>query len=812
MSDRSFFAFKGRESREPGFREKALSELTKHHVNKFVLEESQVYAWQHELTVLDSIAQAYPSCTIALEYMIPRMGKRVDAMVLIDDYIFVVEFKVGETKYPREAIDQVSDYAFDLKNFHGLSHDRALFPVLVCTEAPEKLIKPNNVSDGICCVQLANKENLQKVINGTMQCANLSSTQLDHASWLSAPYHPTPTIIEAAQALYQRNTVEDISRNEAGLTNITTTTECVNAIIDFSRVNGRKSICFITGVPGAGKTLVGLNIASTRRSEDGRVGEETAVFLSGNGPLIEVLQASLVEDQQARNAAECEACKRAGKNTKCKGCPNKKPKRQIEAEVKTFVQGVHLFREELFTSDGPPPEHIAIFDEAQRAWTEQQLSYKMKTRWQNKRDVHKSEPECLIEYMDRHRDWACMICLVGGGQEIHSGEAGIIEWFKALHDHFPTWDIYVSNAMRDDNYLGDTPLASVAPNAAIVDDLHLAVDMRSFRNKNVAAFAEAVVTNRPTDARELYATIESDYPIFVTRDLGAAKDWVRSITKRPSDRYGIVADSYGQRIRADGVIVPVEFDAVKWFLRGRDNIDSSYFMEIAASEFKIQGLEIDYAVVAWEGDYRYHNGEFSHHRFYGEKWQDVRNAILQRYLRNGYRVLLTRARQGYVIYVPKGSEYDPTRPPHYYDETYAYLRLCGVKELPEPAAKSDVSRDGDSESESSSARSVSASSISAAPTDWMIRQLRSVGLWFFVCQYETIRNWQGSSADLLETLYSAGFDSSRGGTSIRLNCSRALIDGGADKAALVYALKSKRLAKDHPEAPEMIRELLDKYF
>ena len=187
---------------------------------------------------------------------------------------------------------------------------------------------------------------------------------------------------------------------------------------------------------------------------------------------------------------------------------------------------------------------------------------------------------------------------------------------------------------------------------------------------------------RDRRARALYPTIEGDYPIFVTRDLDAAKEWVRSITKRPSDRYGIVADSYGQRIRADGIIVPMDFDAVKWFLRGRDNIDSSYFMEIAASEFKIQGLEIDYAVVAWEGDYRYQDGEFCHHRFYGERWQTVHDEMRQRYLKNGYRVLLTRARQGYVIYVPKGSEYDPTRPPSYYDETYEYLLSAGIRELP----------------------------------------------------------------------------------------------------------------------------------
>ena len=682
MSTRSYFTYTGRECANSGFEDRAIAELTKHHVGSFNLESAQLYAWQQELIVLRQVALAHPDCTIALEYMIPRMGKRVDAMVLIGGYIFVVEFKVGERSYPAYAVDQVADYAFDLKNFHGESHERALFPILVCTEARERLVKPSNVYSGISCVQFANGWNLLRVIEGTMRCASLTYPSLDHSAWLAASYHPTPTIVEAAQALYQHNTVEDISRNEAGVTNIMATTERVNSIIDFSRANKRKSICFVTGVPGAGKTLVGLNIASTRRSVGGRFGEDTAVFLSGNGPLIEVLQASLVEDQQARNAEECKACEKAGIKRNCSGCPAKKTKKQIEAEVKAFVQGVHLFREELFTEPGPPPEHIAIFDEAQRAWTEQQLSYKMKTRRQSKREVHKSEPQCLIEYMDRHKDWACMICLVGGGQEIHQGEAGIIEWFNALRNHFSGWDIYVSSSIESGNYLGNVKMRNIAPRATVVEELHLAVDMRSFRNKNVADFAEAIVSNEPERARALYSTIEKDYPIFVTRNLNAAKEWVRSITKRPSDRYGIVADSYGQRIRADGIIVPLEFDAVKWFLRGKDNIDSSYFMEIAASEFKIQGLEIDYAIVAWEGDYRYQNGEFRYHRFRGEKWQSVHDAMLQRYLRNGYRVLLTRARQGYVIYVPKGSDYDPTRPPSYYDETYQYLISTGIKELP----------------------------------------------------------------------------------------------------------------------------------
>lgn len=673
---RSFLVLKGTDFGRPGWMKSALASLTESHVQSFGLEEPQVFAWKQELEVLEPIARAFPDCTIALEYMIPRMGKRVDAVLLIGNYVFILEFKAGEHRYPAAAINQIADYAFDLKSFHKESHDRTIFPILVSTDAPALPYAAEELEDGIFSVQRANTQNLLEAIRETLAAVPESARPLNHEAWLQSPYSPTPTIIEAAQALYEGNEVEDISRSEAGLTNIAETTDCINQIVAYSKEHSRKSICFVTGVPGAGKTLVGLNLASQRRGEPDN-DDEVAVFLSGNGPLIQVLQTSLVEDQLRRNKEERDRQAPDGGPA----LP-KKTKGKVQAEVKTFVQGVHLFREELFRSDEPPAEHIAIFDEAQRAWDEAQLSYKMKTRWRNKQEVHKSEPECLIEYMDRHEDWAVMVCLVGGGQEIYKGEAGIGEWFKALHERFPDWDVYVSDAIESDTYLGDVQLCEVAPDAQIENGLHLGVDMRSFRNKNVAAFAEALISNRPDRTRHIYDELRADYPIYVTRNLAAAKEWVRSVTKRPSDRYGIIAGSYAQRLRADGVNVPLDFDAVKWFLRGKDEIDSSYFMEVAASEFKIQGLEIDYAVVAWEGDFRYVDSDFEYHRFYGNKWQNLNSATQRRYLKNGYRVLLTRARQGYVIYVPQGSEDDPTRPPSHYDETYRYLRHAGIEELP----------------------------------------------------------------------------------------------------------------------------------
>lgn len=675
-SNRSFLVLKGVDFGQPGWTEAALAALAESYVQDFGLEEPQVFAWKRELEILEPVARAFPDCTIALEYMIPRMGKRVDVVLLINDCVFVLEFKAGEHRYPTEAINQAADYAFDLKSFHKESHGRAIFPILVSTDAPAILCETRELEDGVFAVQCANTQNLLETIRTTLAAVSRPTQPLDHETWLQSPYSPTPTIVEAAQALYEGNEVEDISRSEAGLTNIAETTDCINRLIAFSKTHSRKSICFVTGVPGAGKTLVGLNLASQRRGEPDK-DDEVAVFLSGNGPLIQVLQTSLVEDQLRRDKEERDR-QLLGNEV---ALP-KKTKGRVQAEVKTFVQGVHLFREELFRSEEPPAEHIAIFDEAQRAWDEAQLSYKMRTRWRNKQEVHKSEPECLIEYMDRHEDWAVMVCLVGGGQEIYKGEAGIGEWFKALHDHFSNWDIYVSDAIESDAYLGDLRLSEVAPYAQIENGLHLGVDMRSFRNKNVAAFAEALISNQPEQARCIYDELYADYPIYVTRDLDAAKEWVRSVTKRPSDRYGIIAGSYAQRLRADGVNVPLDFDAVKWFLRGKDEIDSSYFMEVAASEFKIQGLEIDYAVVAWEGDFRYGDGDFEYHRFYGNKWQNLNSTTQRRYLKNGYRVLLTRARQGYVVYVPSGSEDDPTRPPSYYDGTYRYLRDAGIEELP----------------------------------------------------------------------------------------------------------------------------------
>lgn len=469
---------------------------------------------------------------------------------------------------------------------------------------------------------------------------------------------PTPTIIEAAQALYLGHNVEDISRNDASAKNLNQTTKAVNKIIDYSKANNRKSICFITGVPGAGKTLAGLNIAVERQkiSED-----EHAVFLSGNGPLVDVLQEALARDDAKRNHIS---------------------RKEAFRKVKEFIQIIHHFRDDAISVDTPPVEKVAIFDEAQRAWDEQNLIDFMKKK-KHIEDFNMSEPEFLISILNRHNDWATIICLIGGGQEINKGEsAGIYGWFDSLRNNYPNWDIYVSDKITDDEYSKGHNFAEMTKNmnVNIIEDLHLAVSLRSFRSENVSNFVKALLDVDIDTAKRLYEQFNNDYPVFVTRNLHKAKLWVRSQAKG-SQRYGLTASSGAKRLRKYGIWVQNKIEATNWFLNGKNDVRSSFRLEETATEFDIQGLELDWTIVCWDADLRFENDDFKHLKFVGTKWQNIKSADNILYLKNAYRVLLTRARQGFVIFVPTGDETDITAKPEYYDGIYRYLKSVGIKEL-----------------------------------------------------------------------------------------------------------------------------------
>lgn len=648
--------------------------------NDFDLNDLQRNAWVSEISILKNILEDREKGIIALEYSIPRMGKRVDAILLMAGIVYVLEFKVGEKEYLVSNRDQVWDYALDLKNFHQDSHDRYIVPILIATEAPyfEKHSSISVYDDKVLEPQYANKNNLKQIILNTEQYLHYGNPNDDMSGWLFSRYNPTPTIIEAARALYDNNKVEDIAKTEASAKNLHDTVAALSEIVDWTKKNNKKSICFVTGVPGAGKTLVGLDIATNNIDID------RAVYLSGNYPLVKVLTEALARDRRDRSKCTLSEARRM---------------------VHSFIQIIHHYRntalENAIVVDGEVKinedkvkynkedgyaqvEHIAIFDEAQRAWTQQQLSSWL-SRKKGIQAFPYSEPEFLIWSMDQRQDWAVIICLVGGGQEINTGEAGISEWLRALNYRFSNWEIFISDQITSSEYsdenLTDTLNGLNQSRIHSEPNLHLAVSMRSFRAEKLSLFVNQLLSINP-EAKKTLEEVRDKYPILLTRDLSLAKRWLRK-KARGTERYGMLVSSGAYRLKPLAIDVRVNPDVVHWFLDDINDIRSSVFLEDAATEFDVQGLEVDWACVLWDGDMRFDskNKTWSHYSFNGQKWLNINKKENRTYQLNAYRVLLTRARQGMIIVVPEGNSEDPTRKPEFYDETYLYFKSLGIDEL-----------------------------------------------------------------------------------------------------------------------------------
>jgi hypothetical protein len=633
-----------------------IGELSMNHSNRS-LDELQTNAWKKQIEILKDQLNGLQG-QIYFEFAIPRMGKRVDNIVIIEDTAFIIEFKVGDGGYEKYAIEQVIDYTIDLKNFHEGSHFVKLIPILVATNAE---ITSNELQEIINYKTAAksNKNNLQDVIKSFL---NGNDNLIDVDYWENSIYKPTPTIVEAAQALYKGHNVNEITRSDSGAINLSKTATCINEIVEHSKTSKSKSICFVTGVPGAGKTLAGLNIANERMNTDE---DEHAVFLSGNGPLVDVLREALTRD-------EVQTAKESGEN---------KTKKQAAIKANAFIQNIHHFRDDNLLSEKAPIEKVVVFDEAQRAWTMQQASSFMK-RKKGIEDFNMSEPEFLIDVMNRHEDWCTIICLIGGGQEINTGEAGLEEWIVALKEHYSEWEIHYSNLITEnENYLKQTELKDwLTINANIQTDLHLAVSVRSFRSEKLSDFIHELLDLKKDSANRLYNELKHDYPIVLTRNLELAKQWIKNKAKG-TERVGLIASSGARRLRPHGIDVKNEIEAANWFLNDNEDIRSSYYMEDIATEFDIQGLEIDWACVAWGANFHLNSTTWKYQNFKGTKWQNINKEIDKSYLKNTYRVLLTRARQGMVIFIPEGCASDKTRPNEFYDNTYKYLKKLGIEEI-----------------------------------------------------------------------------------------------------------------------------------
>ena len=593
-----------------------LGKLNANHTNEN-LNIKQTRAWEAQIDLLKTCLVDLTDEKILFEFAIPRMGKRADNIIILGNHILVIEFKIGTETYDSASINQVVDYALDLLNFHETSHSKFLTPILVSTDAPtinNKMVKAGNLYEPLLC----NSQSLSTTISNLLKIN--SKDKIASAEWEYGKYKPTPTIIEAAQALYNGHNVRDISRYEAGETSLFNTTKELNKIIEHSKLTGRKSISFVTGVPGAGKTLVGLNVTNERKiiAED-----ENAVFLSGNGPLVTVLREALARDRK-RAADEV--------NEKLKISDARR-------EVKPTIQNVHHFRNDYLKSIVAPDERVAVFDEAQRAWNVHQTSKFVREK-HNLPDFSMSEPHCLIDYMNRHKGWCSIICLVGGGQEINTGEAGINEWIRTIKTEFPTWDVHYSDKIIESiNYLTDEKLVEwTTVNGHSNSNLHLGVSVRSFRSEILSAFVENLLNLELEESKQLFNELKDKYPIVLTRNRDFYKSWLNKM-KRGSERTGVLVSLNAKRLRPEGIdsenALRSQSDDSKianWFLNSDEDVRSSLSLEIPSTEFAIQGLELDWACVAWGGDLSLKNGNWAYQKFIGSKWTNIGKEATQQYL------------------------------------------------------------------------------------------------------------------------------------------------------------------------------------
>lgn len=639
------------------------------HLGQHATQE-QKSAWIEQAKILHEVLIDFADGYLLFEVLIPRMGRRVDAVLIYKNILFVLEFKIGAKAYFTQDLRQAHGYALDLHHFHEGSHNKCIVPILIATQARAKKI-PNIAStvaethhqDGVHAPLCANPSNLTELLRHCIQ--HIPQTPvIDLLQWLDSSYKPTPTIIEAAQALYANHEVSDIARNDAQ-ENLHITSNALQHIIHQARLHHRKTICFVTGVPGAGKTLIGLNIATNIRAD----AEEQAVFLSGNDPLVNVLTEALARDAVAR------------------GSTNSKAAELRSAETK--IQNIHKFRDEYIKDKSAPDERVVIFDEAQRAWDAENTSKFMSTK-RGQSGFSQSEPEFLISVMDRHSDWCVIVALIGGGQEINTGEAGLQGWVDALAKQFADWDVHYSDKLTQIEYAGrDVSFAAIAgtgKRATAQASLHLATSMRSFRAEKLSHMVHYLIHNQPDKAQACYQIFKHKFPIKITRDLATAKAWIKT-QARANETKGMIASSGAIRLKPEGIFVKNRLTAADWFLNPQDDIRSCHFLEDVATEFDIQGLELDWCLIGWDADYRYQktdgkqDGQFEHWKFTGTSWKRRHQEEQKRYLENAYRVLLTRARQGMMIFVPQGDAEDATRLPEYLDGTFAYLVSCGIEVL-----------------------------------------------------------------------------------------------------------------------------------
>lgn len=640
---------------------------SKHHLDQ---KQQQTQSWADTVEILKEFYRNSASGIsdidtwgILYEYKIPRRAKRIDVTLLSKNLIFVIEIKNHQRSFNSADRTQLEDYCLDLRDFHFESKDRIIIPILLCTDTAgiENCYSMNE--DYVQETLFANRNNLSEIIQTISRIFNDRTDNINLTVWNESKYSPTPTIIEAAQTLYSGQSVTEISRSHAGEENLTSTTNAVLQAIKNAQETKSKIICFITGVPGAGKTLAGLNIVHNREFQTGN--NDLGVFLSGNSPLVKVLSEALARDFSKRERVN---------------------KAEAKRRVKTFIHNVHEFIDEYYQDKTKlPVDRVLIYDEAQRAWTKEHKTKK------SQGEITESEPEILLSIMNRFTDWGVIIALVGGGQEINTGEAGLREWGKSIETKFTDWKVYISPELKKgDHSTGNLTLFETTPsNVEVIDNefLHLKVAIRSYKAKELSQWVAYVLENKKDKAALIFKEKLKHYPIFITRDLETAKNWLQK-KARGTRRTGLVASSGGRRLKAFGYdpFYGLRGDSSQdelgaWYLNPPNDVRSSNFLEIIATEYAVQGLEIDWAGIFWDADLRRNQGSWAFKQFKGTKWQNVSDGQRMQFILNKYRVLMTRAREGMVIWIQRGDDADETRLPEFYNETFMYLKSCGITEI-----------------------------------------------------------------------------------------------------------------------------------
>lgn len=636
-----------------------LGRLSARHVSQFAsAERDQVIAWVREIEILRraflSLGVGCETWSILLEVPLLRLNQRLDAVVLASGRVMVVEFKIGAKRYEAADRQQVERYALSLRDFHEVSRSRLIVPILCAEDAPARPFRPD-VLDGVARTLEANRHTLADALTAV----KTESYDLDDPEhWFefdNSPYRPTPTIVEAAQALYAGHQIAEIGRGDAADAELQEAADALDDIVAQARARAGKTVCFVTGAPGAGKTLLGLNLALK-----GRTGETSSALLSGNPPLVHVLTEALAEDAARR-----------GKLTKAEA------RRRAEAAIQNLLGYLKEHR------DGAiPPEHVVIFDEAQRAW-DAEVGKKLMGR-------EESEPAAFLNILDR-LGWACLVCLVGPGQEINRGEGGLALWGEALVDaarRGRPWTIVAApQAVRGGEDVAGAGLISTLAHTLDIREerrIHLANSIRAYRNALHGQWVAALLDSDLAKARRLTLDMTGP-PAVITRDLDTAKAWLRD-RRRGGRSVGLLVSSGAvPRLIAEGVPPAPrsnELDAIAhWFLKPYTDYRSSGALEIPMSEFGCQGLEIDYAGLCWGGDLIWGAGGWTPRQLSAPNWRAVRDEDKRRFRVNGYRVLLTRARAGLVVYVPAGEPEDPTRAPEAFDGIASALVEAGCEEI-----------------------------------------------------------------------------------------------------------------------------------